>query len=402
MNLEDYKNYIIDLYKKFIPIKAIPPDNKGEGEWARAKVLLEIIKELFDKVETIEAPDNRVKEGSRPNIVAIKYGENKDKTFWIIAHIDTVPEGNRDFWKYDPFNVTIEGNKIYGRRVQDNGNGIVLGILLAKYFKDNNILPKYNYGLILASDEETGSNYGLKYILEKYPNLFKKEDWILVPDAGNEDGTEIEIAEKGILWLKFKVIGKQAHASRPDLGINSTKLGSMLILELYDALHEKYNKENNLFNPSKSTFEPTKVEKNIDNVNTIPGEFVFYYDCRILPDYNLDEVYETILYICKEFERNYNCRVNIEIINKDYPSILNNIENNEFLNKLKELIKKYKGKEARIVGIGGGTYAKYLRKRGLNAIVWNTYNESSHAPNEYVIIDGIINNAKILLEILKS
>ncbi|WP_231434239.1 hypothetical protein [Candidatus Nanopusillus massiliensis] len=48
-------------------------------------------------------------------------------------------------------NVTVDDNKIYGRGVLDNGNGIVLGILLAKYFKDNNILPKYNYGLILAS-----------------------------------------------------------------------------------------------------------------------------------------------------------------------------------------------------------------------------------------------------------
>ena len=285
--------------------------------------------------------------------------------------------------------------------MQDNGNGIVLGITLAKYLKDNNIIPEFNYGLILAADEETGSNYGIKYIIEKYPDLFKKDDWILVPDAGNPEGTEIEIAEKGILWLKFKVIGKQVHASTPDLGLNATKLGSLLILQLYDALHEKYNKENNLFNPNKSTFEPTKVEKNIDNVNTIPGEFIFYYDCRILPDYNLDEVYETILYICKEFERNYNCKVEVSVVMKDYPSYLN-IENNEFLEKLKELIKKHKGKEPKIVGIGGGTYAKYLREKGLNAIVWSTYNDSAHMPNEYVNINDIISDLNILIDILKG
>jgi succinyl-diaminopimelate desuccinylase len=402
MNIEEYKDYIIDLYKKFIPIKSIGPDNNGEGEWERAKVLYNIIKDLFDEIKIIEAPDERVKEKSRPNIIAIKYGKNRKKTFWIIAHIDTVPEGSLNLWKYNPFNVTVEGNKIYGRGVLDNGNGIVLGILLAKYFKDNNILPKYNYGLILASDEETGSKYGLKYILEKEPNLFKKDDWILVPDAGSSDGLDIEVAEKGILWIKFKVIGKQVHASTPDLGINSTKLGSLLILQLYDSLHEKYDKEDNLFRPPKSTFEPTKVEKNIDNVNTIPGEFIFYYDCRILPDYNLDEVYQTIEYICKEFERNYNCKVDIEIVNKDYPSILENIYNNEFLNELREAIKKYKNNEPKLVGIGGGTYAKYLREKGLNAIVWSTYNESAHMPNEYIDINDIINDAKILLEILKS
>ncbi|BFI73869.1 diaminopimelate aminotransferase [Nanoarchaeota archaeon] len=399
MNLEEYKKYIIDLYKSFIPIKSISPDSGGKGEYERAKVLYNIVKDLFDEVKFIEVPDNRV--GSRPNIICLKYGKNKNKTFWIIAHIDTVPEGNIDLWKYDPFNLTVEGDILYGRGVQDNGNAIVLGITLAKYFKDNNIIPEYNYGLILAADEETGSNYGIKYIIEKYPDLFKKEDWILVPDAGNSEGNEIEIAEKGILWLKFKVIGKQAHASTPDLGLNATKLGSLLILQLYDALHEKYNKENNLFNPNKSTFEPTKVEKNIDNVNTIPGEFVFYYDCRILPDYNLDEVYETILYICKEFERNYNCKVEVDIVMKDYPSYLN-IENNEFLEKLKELIKKYKGKEPKIVGIGGGTYAKYLREKNLNAIVWSTYNDSAHMPNEYINLNDLISDLNILVDILKG
>ncbi|WP_231434238.1 peptidase dimerization domain-containing protein [Candidatus Nanopusillus massiliensis] len=47
-----------------------------------------------------------------------------------------------------------------------------------------------------------------------------------------------EVAEKSILWIKVKVIGKQAHASTPDLGINSTTLGSMLIL-IYMILYMK-------------------------------------------------------------------------------------------------------------------------------------------------------------------
>ncbi|MGB9674718.1 MAG: M20 family metallo-hydrolase, partial [Nanopusillaceae archaeon] len=373
MNLEKYKEYILDLYKSFIPIKAIAPENGGEGEWNRAKVLLEKIKDLFDEIKVIEVPDNRVKEGSRPNIIAIKYGKNKNKTFWIVAHMDTVPEGDIKLWKYNPYDVTVEGNKIYGRGVQDNGNGIVIGILVAKILKDYNIVPEFNYGLILASDEEVGSNYGIKYILKNYPNFFKEEDWILVPDAGSKDGLEIEIAEKGILWVKFEVIGRQVHASTPEHGLNSTRLGSLLIIQLDKVLHEKYDKENKLF-ANKSTFEPTKVEKNVENINTVPGRFVFYFDCRILPDYDLDEVYETILYVCKEFERNYNCKVNVEIVHKDYPSILKNFTNNEFLEKLKEKIKKHKGKDPYIIGIGGGTYAKYFREKNLNAIVWSTYN----------------------------
>ena len=79
MNIEEYKDNIIDLYKKFIPVKSVGPDNNGEGEWERAKVLYNIVKDLFDEIKIIEAPDERIKEKSRPNIIAIKYGKNREK-----------------------------------------------------------------------------------------------------------------------------------------------------------------------------------------------------------------------------------------------------------------------------------------------------------------------------------
>ncbi len=86
------------------------------------------------------------------------------------------------------------------------------------------ITPPVNYGVILASDEEVGSKYGIQYIINKEPNLISSKDLVLVPDAGNADGTMIEIAEKGILWVKVTVYGKQAHASLPELGLNATGL----------------------------------------------------------------------------------------------------------------------------------------------------------------------------------
>jgi len=42
----------------------------------------------------------------------------------------------------------------------------------------------------------------------------------------------IEVAEKSILWLKFKTLGKQTHGSTPQKGINSFKAASFLITEL--------------------------------------------------------------------------------------------------------------------------------------------------------------------------
>jgi succinyl-diaminopimelate desuccinylase len=147
-------------------------------------------------------------------------------------------------------------------------------------------------GLIVVADEETGSRYGLGYLLKHHGHIFSPEDLIIVPDAGNEDGTMIEIAEKSMLWLKFTVNGPTMPCQHPaqreklsggrgqaDPGVGGTE--------------GKFASSNPLFSPPVSTFEPTKFLANVSNVNTIPGKEVFYMDCRILPEHNVDDVIET-------------------------------------------------------------------------------------------------------------
>ena len=101
----------------------------------------------------------------------------------------------------------------------------------------------------------------------------------MVPDSGNPEGSLIEIAEKSILWLGFKTTGKQCHGSKPQLGINAFSAASYLVTKL-TKLHKIFDAVDPLFDPPVSTFEPTKKEANVGNINTIPGEDVFYMDCR--------------------------------------------------------------------------------------------------------------------------
>lgn len=41
--IDDQKDFIISLYKEFIPIRALGPENGGQGEYERAKKLKEIM-----------------------------------------------------------------------------------------------------------------------------------------------------------------------------------------------------------------------------------------------------------------------------------------------------------------------------------------------------------------------
>ncbi len=75
-------------------------------------------------------------------------------------------------------------------------------------------------------------------------------------------------------------------------------------MDLDDALHKKFDNQNPFFSPPESTFEPTRKEANVPNVNTIPGEDVFFFDCRVLPDLNVGEIIEEMQRVATAAKRN--------------------------------------------------------------------------------------------------
>ncbi|WP_393970809.1 M20 family metallo-hydrolase [Oxyplasma meridianum] len=388
-------DFVIEVARRLIPIKSISPESGGDGESRRAEEICRILDELgysdYKKYETTDK-HNIV----RPSVI-LKVGNCK-KTLWLISHIDTVPEGDLSLWKYKPFEATVEGNRIYGRGSSDDGQAVFLSLLILKNLKKEKL--KYNLGLAFVADEEVGSKYGISFLLEK--DIFKRDDLFIVPDAGTEDGLEIEIAEKSILWIKFRTMGKQYHASMPAEAINANRETMKFILQLDEMLHSKYTDTSDIFNPPYSTFEPTKHEKNVDNVNTIPGVEVQYVDCRILPKYHLDQVIKDIEALIDNFNKTSKAKVSYELFQKEQAPNPTD-ENSTVVMELKEAIRKVKGKDPRVVGIGGGTCAAFFRRRGMDAAVWSTTMENvAHQPDEYCIIDHILVDQKVIEEMIYS
>jgi succinyl-diaminopimelate desuccinylase len=281
--IDGYRDEVIEIQAALTSRIALGPGNEGSGEHEKVAFIKDLLKELDpDFLEEIKASDERAHDGYRPNLVA-GWGEMKDQpSVWVLSHADIVPPGNLSLWESDPYKIKVEGDRIFGRGVEDNQHGFVSSYLALKA-----VLGSYQKALrpiclAIVADEETGSKYGLQYVLEHHKDLFKANDLIVVPDAGNEEGTMIEVAEKSMLWIRFTVTGKQCHASTPKKGKNSLFGAAKLIVAL-DELNIRFNLSDDLFSPSISTFEATKMEANVPNVNTIPGRNVFYMDCRILP-----------------------------------------------------------------------------------------------------------------------
>ncbi|MCF3653587.1 MAG: M20 family metallo-hydrolase [Aigarchaeota archaeon] len=385
---------IVKTFVEVLRIPAISPSAGGRGELRRAERLQFILSELgIERVRRVDVPDERAEGGVRPNIIAVLEGEDSSKTLWLIAHIDTVPEGDVRLWETDPFEPIVRNGRIYARGAEDNGQAIASMLLAARILMELGLRPRVDLGFVFVSDEEAGNKYGLEQLVRM--GIFKEGDEAVVLDYGSPDGSEMEIAEKHMLWLKFMVRGVQAHAAFPHHGVNAHRIGARLLLTLDEILHEKFHEHDELYIPPASTFEPTKKESNVENVNTIPGIDVFYFDCRVLPKYSLDDVLSTVREVCGRFESMYGVRIEVEeVFRWDSPPPTPPSAN--VVRKLSEALKISRGVNARLIGIGGGTCAALLRAQNIPAVVWSTLDGMAHKPNEYCKIENIRKDAETL------
>lgn len=392
--IESYESYAIELQKNLTAIPALAPASGGTGEYDKALYLETELKKLkFDSIEWVNAPQKEAKNGIRPNIIARYKGRNTGKTIWFMSHVDIVPPGEMKLWNSNPYELKIEGRNLIGRGVEDNQQAIVSSILVVKAMMELDYRPEYDIALLFCADEETGSGFGADYLSEKRPDIFGKEDMFFVPDSGVEDGSKIEVAEKSILWMKVITKGKQCHASRPSLGINAFKAASELVTK-FQKLYKIFPKKDRLYEPPISTFEPTKKENNVPNVNTLPGEDVFYMDCRVMPVYQLSEVKTEMRRVAGEVEAKYGVKISFEP-QQEAQAAPPTDPNAAIVKALKKAIKQVLGVKPKAYGIGGGTVAAFFRRLNLPAVVYSRLNESAHQPNEYCILDNLIGDAKV-------
>ena len=392
----------VELETELTKRPAISPDSGGEGELDKCLYLEGFLRSRgITHLERYDAPDSRAKGGVRPNLIATIEGSSDEKEgrLWIMSHMDVVPPGDESLWKSDPWIVRKDdtfhlGTRLFGRGVEDNQQGLVSSVLAALAFTSQGLKPARTIKLLFAADEEVGSVYGIGWLVKNHAKLFYKNDMALVPDGGDKNGEHIEVAEKNIYWVRFATHGKQAHGSRPDTGANAFLAGCELAHLLHSELSREFGERDKMFEPDYSTFQPTKKEANVPNINTIPGEDVFYMDMRVLPRYNSVSVLAEIDRIKSPIEEKY--RVTIEY------SLVQNMESKPtdsgapIVKLLTSAITEIYNVKPRPIGIGGGTVAAYLRNMGIDCAVWTKTQETLHQPNEYVLLDNIMGDAKVM------
>jgi acetylornithine deacetylase/succinyl-diaminopimelate desuccinylase-like protein len=157
------------------------------------------------------------KQPGRSNLVARLPGTGRGGgPLLITAHLDTVPFG--DGWKYPPLSGAIEEGCIWGRGAIDMKNMAAMCVAaMCRLVREGATLER---DLIFAAvaDEEAGCTYGSKFLVEEHPEHVKAE--YLLGEVGgfnsylgDKQFFPVQVACKGLVWLKAHAHGKAGHAS---------------------------------------------------------------------------------------------------------------------------------------------------------------------------------------------
>lgn len=329
----------------------------------------------------------KAKDKKRPNLIG-RIGKGK-LAVALVGHTDVVPAGT-DWKKTEPFVPTATGSKVYGRGAEDDKGGFVAIWAAIKIFLSKHQSFSGRIDLIAAADEEQNSKFGIDYLLKSG----YKADFALIPDAGPMK--ELIIGEKGLLWVRIKSYGKQAHGSTPSRGINAAENLAQLLLVLKKTDWEKGDSKD---------FKPTTYNLGVFKAgevpNIVPGQAIAEVDFRrptgVSKEDLLTKIEKAIRIVKKESPK---ASFALEILQESEPHLVekNNKLVQAFLSAAKSLRIRIGTKT-----IGGNTVGKFFNLAGIPAIVhYPATSETAHMVDEFVDIDELYQGAKLYAVFLEK
>ncbi|HXP72768.1 MAG TPA: M20/M25/M40 family metallo-hydrolase [Stellaceae bacterium] len=159
------------------------------------------------------------------NLIAKLSGKRPGRRLIMNGHLDTFPVGNLPGWTVDPFGGIVRGGRLYGRGAADMKAGLAAAVSTALLMAEHRDAFAGELVLTLVGDEETGGEFGTRYLLANEPDAIG--DAMISGDAGSPD--VLRFGEKGQLWIELEARGESHHGAHVHLGDNAieTLMGAL-------------------------------------------------------------------------------------------------------------------------------------------------------------------------------
>lgn len=324
----------------------------------------------------------------RPNVIATLRGslpraQAAREALLLTPHTDVVPIGKG--WKFDPLGGDIKNGRIYGRGASDDKGNLACAMEAMRSLVEDGFRPRKDIVLAATADEETGSHWGIKPLLQKgvlRPKL------ALVLDSVDFDTV---IAQKGLFHSRIRVFGKKAHGATNWRGVNAIEQAAGIINRL-KAHQFKFRKHALLNHPTVNIGTILGGDK----VNMVADLCEFTVDLRYMPGMDPKDIMKTVKSIVEGVTRNYDLvtddlQLPYEVSEKD-------IYVKAFLASSRKI-----GVKPRLKGSDGATVISFFQHYDIAAFATGFGKSGTlHANDEYAQIKTLYNGTRVLEAFVKD
>ena len=371
--MEELEQLLSDL----VSINSINPDlvpgSPGEAEIAH--YIADWLKLAGLDVELVESVSGR------PNVVGIARGTGSGKTLLLNGHMDTVgvagmPNAHRP-------RLDREAGRLYGRGAYDMKGGVAACMLAIAEARKQRLRGDVIFTGVI--DEEYAS-LGTMDLAKRF-----HADGAIVAEF-----TELQLilAHRGFAWLEIETIGKAAHGSRPDLGVDAiVKMGKVLaeMEKLDQALRA---------NPTHPLLGSGSLHASLiqggQELSSYPDRCLLSVERRTLPGETPESVegeFREIVENLRRSDPSFDAVVRRGIDRAP----LETHEDEEIVRAIQAASAKLLNRPSPVAGVQFWTDAAILSAAGIPAVLFGPSGSGAHAVEEWVDLDSVKTCAELYL-----
>lgn len=196
-------------------------DGSGPGEAAAADYVVRLVREVGLEPTVVESSPGRTSV-----VVRIDGADPERPALCLHGHLDVVPARAED-WKLAPFSGEERDGCLWGRGAVDMKDMVAMLLVCARDLARRGARPPRDLVFAFFADEEAGGVLGSHYVVDHHPELFAGVTEavsevggysITLPTTNGGHGRAylVQVAEKGILWLRLRSRGRAGHGSVPN------------------------------------------------------------------------------------------------------------------------------------------------------------------------------------------
>ncbi len=216
----------------------------------------------------------------RENLAATVPGAGDGRSLVLSGHVDVVsPEPVAD-WSSDPWEATVESDRIYGRGTYDMKGGVAAIVIAYEALAELGVELAGDLTLQTTIEEEAGGVGGVLSALERG---YRPDAAIITEPSGVPT---LGVASAGVQYFRVTVPGKAAHTAFRFQGVDAVGKAVPIYQRLME-LHEERNERIEDYGPavtqypdaagSTTNLSLTNIEVPGSWTSTVPGEAVMEY-----------------------------------------------------------------------------------------------------------------------------